>query len=81
MMNVDHAARQQVMAGMFIDGFARQRVPELLALCEQWKPDVLVRESMEFAAVLVGEVALGIVGLGHAFEQLDVSGEGRGTGT
>lgn len=55
MMNVDPAARREVMAGMFIDGFARQRVPELLALCEQWKPDVLVRESMEFAAVLVGE--------------------------
>jgi ABC-2 type transport system permease protein len=32
-------------------------------------------------AVLVAEVALGVVGLGHAFDQLDVSGEGRGTGT
>lgn len=31
------------------------------------------------AAVLVGEVALGVVGLGHAFDQLDVSREGTGT--
>ncbi|MBM7116299.1 putative ABC exporter domain-containing protein [Archangium primigenium] len=37
--------------------------------------------GLSAAAVLVGEVALGIVGLGRAFEQLDVSGEGRGTGT
>lgn len=31
------------------------------------------------AAVLVGEVALGVVGLGHAFDRLDVSREGTGT--
>jgi len=37
--------------------------------------------GMSAAAVLVGEVALGVMGLGRAFDQLDVSGEGRGTGT
>lgn len=31
------------------------------------------------AAVLVAEVALGVVGLGHAFDRLDVSTEGTGT--
>ena len=31
------------------------------------------------ALVLVSEVALGVVGLGHAFDQLDVSVEGTGT--
>lgn len=31
------------------------------------------------AAVLVAEVALGVVGLGHAFDRLDVSMEGTGT--
>ena len=56
---VDAATSQEMTAGMFIDGFARQRLPELLALCEQWKPELLVRESMEYAAILVGE-ALGI---------------------
>jgi UDP:flavonoid glycosyltransferase YjiC (YdhE family) len=56
---VDPATRREMTAGMFIDGFARQRLPDLLALCEQWKPELLVRESMEYAAVLVGE-ALGI---------------------
>jgi hypothetical protein len=31
------------------------------------------------AAVLVAEVAFGVVGLGHAFDRLDVSTEGTGT--
>ncbi|MET0406154.1 MAG: glycosyltransferase [Cystobacter sp.] len=58
--------QREMMAGMFIDGFARQRLPELVAICEHFQPDLLVAESMEFAAGLVGEK----LGIPHATIQV-----------
>ena len=48
-------AQMKGMLGMFIEGFVQQRLPQLLALCEQWRPDLIVRESLEYAAGLVAE--------------------------
>ena len=41
--------------GMFLDNFARRKVPDLMEICERWRPDLLVHESMECAAAIVGE--------------------------
>ncbi|HEX8820549.1 MAG TPA: glycosyltransferase [Archangium sp.] len=53
------AERIKMMAGMFIDGFARRMAPDLMKVCETWRPDLLLRESTEFASIVVGEM-LGI---------------------
>jgi UDP:flavonoid glycosyltransferase YjiC (YdhE family) len=41
---------------LFIGLFARVMLPDLLALCRTWQPDVLVRENTEFAACVAGEM-------------------------
>jgi UDP:flavonoid glycosyltransferase YjiC (YdhE family) len=43
------------MVGMFVEGFTTPRLPQMVAVCEQWRPQLIVRESMECSAVLVGE--------------------------
>ncbi|HEY0093352.1 MAG TPA: glycosyltransferase, partial [Archangium sp.] len=55
MMKATPAERLEMVAGMFIDGFARRMAPDLLKVCESWRPDLLIRESTEFAGVVVGE--------------------------
>jgi hypothetical protein len=40
----------------FIGLLARVMLPDLLALCRTWKPDLLVRENTEFAACVAGEI-------------------------
>jgi UDP:flavonoid glycosyltransferase YjiC (YdhE family) len=35
--------------------FARARTADLLALCEAWRPDVLVRDEFDFGAALAAE--------------------------
>lgn len=45
---------------------AKRRVPELLALCHDWQPDMIVREQTEYAGCLVAES----LGLPHATLQI-----------
>jgi UDP:flavonoid glycosyltransferase YjiC (YdhE family) len=66
MMKADASARLEIMARMFIDGFARRRLPDLVAICERWKPELLICESMELAGSLVGEK----LGIPHASIQV-----------
>jgi len=55
MLKAGMEERLKMMTGMFIDGFARKMLPDLLKVCEEWKPDLIVRENAEFSAPLVGE--------------------------
>jgi UDP:flavonoid glycosyltransferase YjiC (YdhE family) len=41
---------------LFIGLLARVMLPDLLALCRTWKPELLVRENTEFAACVAGEM-------------------------
>jgi UDP:flavonoid glycosyltransferase YjiC (YdhE family) len=41
---------------LFIGLLARVMLPDLLALCRTWHPDLLVRENSEFAACVAGEM-------------------------
>ncbi len=45
---------------------AERRLPELLAVCRAWRPDVIVREQTEFAACVAAER----LGLPHATVQI-----------
>jgi UDP:flavonoid glycosyltransferase YjiC (YdhE family) len=51
---------------MFIGIYARHALPELIAICERWQPDVIVREENEFA----GAIAAEHLGLPHAAVQV-----------
>jgi UDP:flavonoid glycosyltransferase YjiC (YdhE family) len=47
---------------VFADVTTRAMVPDLLAVAEQWRPDLIVREVMEWSGCLVGE----LLGIPHA---------------
>jgi UDP:flavonoid glycosyltransferase YjiC (YdhE family) len=51
-----------VTDNLFIRGASRQMLPDLLRVVERWQPDVIVRESLEFAGCIAAERA----GLPHA---------------
>ena len=38
-----------VIANLFIGAAARRMLPELIGLARQWRADLVVRESLEFA--------------------------------
>jgi UDP:flavonoid glycosyltransferase YjiC (YdhE family) len=48
-----------VFEDIFAGEFARSALPKLLALADHWLPDVVVRETCEFASVLAAE-AIGV---------------------
>lgn len=66
MMRMSHEARFEHLANMFVGHFARQMVPDLVALASEWRPDLLVRDSMEFGAAIAGEH----LGIPHASIQV-----------
>lgn len=51
--NVNSHVVREVFTGMD----AQAALPEVLAACRGWRPDVLVHESCEFAAVLAAELS------------------------
>lgn len=51
-----------VTDNLFIRGASRQMLPDLLRVIEAWRPDIVVRESLEFAGCVAAERA----GLPHA---------------
>jgi UDP:flavonoid glycosyltransferase YjiC (YdhE family) len=55
-----------VWVDVFVNIRAQQALPDLLATCEAWRPDLLVREMTEFA----GCVAAERVGIPHAAVQV-----------
>lgn len=68
--SLDFTTAQALMIGEFFGGIdARAALPDLLEVVDSWQPDLLVRESWEFAATLASElrgVPLARVGLGLA---------------
>jgi hypothetical protein len=47
---------------VFADVTARAMIPDLLAVAQEWQPDLIVREVMEWGGCLVGE----LLGIPHA---------------
>jgi len=66
LMRMPPEARSEHMANVFVDRFARHMVPELVSLVSGWRPDLFVRDSMEFGAAIVGEH----LGIPHASIQV-----------
>ncbi len=66
MMKSSPAERLEMSMSMFIDRIARGMAPDLLKQCESWRPDLLVRETTEFAGIVVGEK----LGIPHASIQV-----------
>jgi UDP:flavonoid glycosyltransferase YjiC (YdhE family) len=52
----------QFVVTMFADITARYMVPDLLAIAREWKPDVVVREGMEYGGCIAAEC----LGIPHA---------------
>ncbi len=44
-----------MLTEVFADQAAHAMVPDLLALCADWQPDLIVRNDFEFASCIVGE--------------------------
>ena len=44
-----------VWVDVFVDSRARRSLPDLLAVCRAWRPDLLVRELTEFAGCVAAE--------------------------
>ncbi len=69
-LGADPSARRAFMAEMFINQFGRRMLPDLIAVCHEYAPDVIIRDSVEFAGCIAAE-HLGIphaslqVGAGH----------------
>jgi UDP:flavonoid glycosyltransferase YjiC (YdhE family) len=47
---------EQVWQEIFVRTRARRSLPDLLTLCRSWKPDLIIRESTEFAGCIAAEV-------------------------
>ncbi len=45
-----------MVTNVFADIAAHRMVPDLLAICREWQPDLIVRNDFEFAACIVGSV-------------------------
>jgi UDP:flavonoid glycosyltransferase YjiC (YdhE family) len=71
------AANAQMLGAFFAGIDVRAGLPRLRAIVEGWRPDIIVRESWEFASTLVAELRglpLVRVGLGlAAVEELSIS--------
>jgi UDP:flavonoid glycosyltransferase YjiC (YdhE family) len=55
----NHEAGRIVFEEVFAGEFARSALPEMLKLAHRWRPDLIVRETCEFASPLVAE-AVGV---------------------
>jgi UDP:flavonoid glycosyltransferase YjiC (YdhE family) len=59
-------SNKSMVSEMFIGIYARYALPELVALCRRWHPDIIVREEGEFG----GAIAAEHLGLPHAAVQV-----------
>jgi UDP:flavonoid glycosyltransferase YjiC (YdhE family) len=62
LMPVDRRAEEEVVGEGFAGRTARDRAPRLLSLATAWRPDVVVRDEMDFGAAVAAEV----LGIPHA---------------
>lgn len=67
---VDRARETRDLRERFARRAARARVPQLLALCESWLPDVIVCDETDFGAPIAAER----LGIPHAVCELNASG-------
>jgi UDP:flavonoid glycosyltransferase YjiC (YdhE family) len=65
-MRMPPEARREHMANMFVGHFARAMAPDVVALASGWRPDLLVRDSMDFG----GAIAAERLGIPHASIQV-----------
>jgi UDP:flavonoid glycosyltransferase YjiC (YdhE family) len=54
---VDMEREYRVIGDIYAGPIARARAAALLALCDEWRPDVLVRDELDFGAAVVCERA------------------------
>ncbi|MFL5348699.1 MAG: glycosyltransferase [Hyalangium sp.] len=54
MMRATPESQQRHVADMFVGQFASRMVPDLIRVAAEWRPELLVREMMEFGACVVG---------------------------
>ncbi len=72
LMEMDYETGSAFFFSHIFGGYnARRIVPDLIPLCQDWKPDVIIRELAEFGGAIAAE-ALGIphaaVQIGHFFD-------------
>lgn len=48
-------ARSEMFIGMFVRHFARKMLPDLLKVASEWHPDLIIRETGEFAGGIAAE--------------------------
>ncbi|WP_073484018.1 glycosyltransferase [Streptoalloteichus hindustanus] len=70
LLELDREREDRVVRDNFAGSRARKRAAELLPLCAEWRPDLLVREEMDFGAAVVAER----LGLPHATVLVIASG-------
>lgn len=85
LLALDRAHEERVIRDVFAGRTARQRIPALLDLAHRWRPDVVIRDEVDFGAAVAAEkldlphvsiivlAAGGLIGpelLGHALDKL-----------
>ncbi|MBV9789345.1 MAG: glycosyltransferase [Chloroflexi bacterium] len=45
-----------LLSDIFADVAAHRMIPDLIAICREWRPDVIVRNDFEFASCIVAEL-------------------------
>ncbi len=72
LMELDHEAGNAFFISHIFGGYnARRMVPDLIPLCRDWKPDVIVRELAEFGGAIAAEalnISHAVVQIGHFFD-------------
>ncbi len=53
---LDADARSQLISDIFLDDAAHQMAHDLLPLCREWQPDVIVRDHFEYGGCVAAEV-------------------------
>lgn len=54
-MPPEEQPRDWFLTEIFTDVAALQMVPDLLQICQEWSPDLIIRNDFEFASCIVGE--------------------------
>jgi UDP:flavonoid glycosyltransferase YjiC (YdhE family) len=62
LLDVDAEREDRTLVDGFAGSTARSRAADILALCTEWRPDLIVRDEVDFGAVIAAER----LGLAHA---------------
>ncbi len=69
MMAIPAAEREKLVMGEIFGGVMPERIlPDLLAICRDWRPDLLVRDALEFGGCIAAEH----LGLPHASVEVGI---------